>query len=101
MNCLAMRESLPARHVPCSSEKLMYKFICRLNASHNFIIMLLSNTRSCSVQYQSPMQKHRYDVVSLPDKCMVTGDNKPWSLHISDANTKLLNTVLLKVVFVE
>lgn len=39
---------------------LMYKFICRLNGSCNFIIMLLSNPGLSTVRYQSPMWKHWY-----------------------------------------
>ncbi len=44
--------------IPCFNEKLIYKFICRLDNSHNNIIMLLTNPRLTEVRYQSSMRKY-------------------------------------------
>ena len=40
---------------------LMYKFMCRLDESQKFIIMLLTNPCLSSTRYRSPFWKHWYD----------------------------------------
>ena len=40
---------------------LMYKFICRLNMSQNYIVILLTNPRYSTIRYQSPMWRYWYE----------------------------------------
>ena len=40
---------------------LMYKFICRLNMSQNYIVILLTNRRYSTIRYQSPMWRYWYE----------------------------------------
>ena len=39
---------------------LMYKFICRLNASQNHVVQLLTDPKQSAVRYSSPSWQHWY-----------------------------------------